>query len=109
MVASANVIRDLVRIVLWSGRDLVKRLFYVLIGLTPTTTAKEIDVIARTTKLMVDASETVMGQGYACRVDADIVRYPDRYMDERGEVMFSRVMTLLDMLRAKERPKPAHS
>ena len=71
--------------------------------------AEEIGVIARTTKLMVDASEIVMGQGYACRVDADIVRYPDRYMDERGEVMFSRVMTLLDMLRAKERPKPAHS
>ena len=71
--------------------------------------AKEIDVIARTTKLMVDASEIVMGQGYACRVDADIVRYPDRYMDERGEVMFCRVMTLLDMLRAKERPVSAHS
>jgi len=36
--------------------------------------AEEIDVIATTTKLMVDASAIVMGPGYACRVDADIVR-----------------------------------
>jgi len=70
--------------------------------------AQEIDVIARTTKLMVDASKIVMG-GYACRVDTEIVRYPDRYMDERGEVMFGRIMTLLDMLRAKQRPVPANS
>ncbi|MBT6264765.1 MAG: DNA polymerase I [Halieaceae bacterium] len=70
--------------------------------------AQEIDVIARTTKLMVDASKIVMG-GHACRVDTEIVRYPDRYMDERGEVMFGRIMTLLDMLRAKQRPVPANS
>ena len=62
--------------------------------------AKEIDVIAKTTKIMVDASKIVMG-GYACRVDREIVRYPDRYMDERGEVMFGRIMTLLDMLSAE--------
>ena len=52
---------------------------------------------------MVEASKIVMGPGYACRIDADIVRYLDRYMGERGEAMFARVMKLLDMLRAKER------
>ena len=66
--------------------------------------AEEIDVIAKTTKLMVDASAIVMGVGYACRVDADIVRYPDRYMDERGEKMFSTITRLLDTLEATERP-----
>ena len=66
--------------------------------------AEEIDVIAKTTKLMVDASAIVMGLGYACRVDADIVRYPDRYMDERGEKMFSTITRLLDTLEATERP-----
>ena len=66
-------------------------------------------VISKTTQLMVDASEIVMGCGYACRVDADIVRYPNRYMDERGEAMFSKVMVLLDKLKAKERPVSAHS
>ena len=69
--------------------------------------AKEIEVIAKTTKLMVDASEIVMGLGHACRVDADIVRYPNRYMDERGEVMFSKVMNLLNTLKAKQRPVPS--
>ena len=71
--------------------------------------AEEIEVIAKTTKLMVDASEIVLGLGHACRVDADIVRYPNRYMDERGEVMFSKVMNLLNTLKAKQRPVPANS
>ena len=64
----------------------------------------EADTIAQTIRLMVDASAIVMGDGYACRVDADIVRYPDRYMDERGEKMFSTITRLLDTLEATERP-----
>jgi hypothetical protein len=66
--------------------------------------ADEADTIAQTTRLMVGASEVVMGDGYACRVDADIVRYPDRYMDERGEKMFSTITRLLDTLGTTERP-----
>ena len=69
--------------------------------------ADEADIIAQTTQLMVGASEVVMGDGYACRVDADIVRYPNRYMDERVEVMFSTIKILLDKLRTQERPVPA--
>jgi hypothetical protein len=69
--------------------------------------AEEANVITKTTQLMMDASEIVMGTGFACRVDADIVRYPNRYMDERGEVMFSTITMLLDKLRAQERPVPA--
>ena len=44
--------------------------------------------------LMVKASEMVM-QSLACRVDAEIVRYPDRYRDEGGGEMWDRVMKIL--------------
>ena len=44
--------------------------------------------------LMVKASEMVMGT-LACRVDADLVRYPDRYRDEGGGEMWDRVMKIL--------------
>ena len=58
---------------------------------------------------MESASERVMGKGYACRVEADIVRYPDRYMNERGEVMFGKVFKLLRKLQGAERPNSAFS
>lgn len=55
------------------------------------------DKIVKLTKdIMIEASEIVMGAGFKCRVDADIVRYPDRYMDERGEEMFAQIMRLLE-------------
>jgi DNA polymerase-1 len=44
--------------------------------------------------LMVKASEMVMGT-LTCRVDADLVRYPDRYRDEGGGEMWDRVMGIL--------------
>ena len=44
---------------------------------------------------MSQASEEVLGRGKVCRVDADIIRYPDRYMDEHGEEMWDRIMNLL--------------
>ena len=44
---------------------------------------------------MIQASSLVLG-GPACRVDADVYRYPDRYMDEeRGLVMWNRTMALI--------------
>jgi hypothetical protein len=33
---------------------------------------------------MADASELGLGQGRVCRVDAEIIRYPDRFRDENG-------------------------
>ncbi|MGB1875589.1 MAG: DNA polymerase [Rhodospirillaceae bacterium] len=44
--------------------------------------------------LMVKASEMVMDT-LACRVDAEIVRYPERYRDEGGGQMWDRIMALL--------------
>jgi hypothetical protein len=45
---------------------------------------------------MTEASELVLGDGKICRVDADIIRYPDRFMDEGGSVMWQTVTNLLD-------------
>src|ERR1019366_1706379 len=43
---------------------------------------------------MAEASRIVLG-GFELGTDAKIVRYPDRYMDERGAVMWDRVMKLI--------------
>jgi len=44
---------------------------------------------------MREASHIVL-DGFELGTDAQIVRYPDRYVDERGAVMWGRVMTLID-------------
>ena len=43
---------------------------------------------------MAEASRIVL-DGFEIRTDAKIVRYPDRYMDPRGQVMWDRVMRLI--------------
>ena len=50
--------------------------------------------VFRLKALMVKASEMVM-ETLACRVDANLVRYPDRYRDEDGGEMWDRVMGIL--------------
>ena len=52
--------------------------------------------VSRLKACMFEASEAVLGDGRACRVDADIVRYPDRYMDEDGQDMWDQIMRLLE-------------
>lgn len=53
------------------------------------------DAVAMTQDLMTRASAEVLG-GFSLRSDAKIVRYPDRYMDERGEKMWNHVWRLLN-------------
>jgi DNA polymerase-1 len=50
---------------------------------------------ARLVQIMGAASEHVLGSGKRCRCDVEIVRYPDRYQDERGTRMFRKVMAIL--------------
>ena len=52
------------------------------------------DVVAATQTAMVEASRIVLS-GFELRSDADIVRWPDRYMDDRGQTMWDSVMELL--------------
>ncbi len=51
--------------------------------------------VVRMQNIMAEASRIVLG-GFELRTDADTIRYPDRYMDERGSVMWAKVMALLD-------------
>ena len=50
--------------------------------------------IAAMQAAMQEASRVVL-DGFELRSDVEIVRYPDRYMDPRGAVMWERVMGLI--------------
>jgi DNA polymerase I-like protein with 3'-5' exonuclease and polymerase domains len=50
--------------------------------------------VERMRTLMTKAGEAVTG-GFPVRTDGSIVRFPDRYMDEGGKVMWERVISLL--------------
>jgi DNA polymerase I len=50
--------------------------------------------VARMQDVMREASRIVLG-GFELGADAKIVRFPNRYMDERGAAMWDRVMKLI--------------
>jgi hypothetical protein len=50
--------------------------------------------VDRMRQSMAEASRVVLN-GFELGTDVKIVRYPDRYMDERGTVMWDRVMKLI--------------
>ncbi len=54
-------------------------------------------VIKKTQSLMAEASRIVL-DGFELGSDAKEVRYPDRYMDKRGIVMWDTVMAILNSL-----------
>jgi DNA polymerase-1 len=51
--------------------------------------------IERMQQAMVEAARAVLG-GFDIRTDVSITKFPDRYMDDRGTVMWQRVLDLLD-------------
>ena len=53
------------------------------------------ETVKHTQQLMAEASQIVL-DGFCLRSDAEVVRYPDRYTDKRGAVMWATVMKLLD-------------
>jgi DNA polymerase I len=53
--------------------------------------------VADTQSHMACASKEVL-DGFTLRSDAEIVRYPDRYIDKRGEEIWHKVMGLLEKL-----------
>src|SRR5262249_5255221 len=50
---------------------------------------------------MGEASRVVLA-GFECRTGAGVIRYPDRYADPRGKVMWSKVMRLLGLREAAD-------
>ncbi|HEY7425335.1 MAG TPA: DNA polymerase [Gemmataceae bacterium] len=64
--------------------------------------ADEIDaVVARTQEAMREASQLVL-PGFPLRTDPKIVRWPERYLDERGRRMWETVWRLLTELESEE-------
>jgi DNA polymerase-1 len=53
------------------------------------------DAVSSTRGAMAEAAAAVLGPAVWIDTDVDIVRYPDRYSDPRGAVMWDRVMGLL--------------
>jgi len=51
---------------------------------------------------MAEASRAVL-KGFEIRTDVNVVRYPDRYQDDRGLVMWQRVTSLLDSIQQDRR------
>lgn len=51
-------------------------------------------VVAATQQIMGDVSELVLGDGYRVRTDADLVLYPDRYVDAGAGSLYATVMRI---------------
>jgi DNA polymerase I len=58
----------------------------------PTSSIEE--VVSATQSAMAEASEIVL-DGFRLRTEVKVVRWPDRYMDDRGREFWGRVMGLL--------------
>ena len=68
--------------------------------------ADDIDrIVAETQAAMLEAGRAVL-DGFELRTDADVVKYPDRYSDERGRVMWGRVTEILDELARPDSGSP---
>ncbi len=59
------------------------------------------EAISTTQQAMQRASAAVLG-GFELRTDATVVRYPDRYMDDRGSVMWDIVQGIVEEAEATE-------
>jgi DNA polymerase I len=57
------------------------------------------ETVTKTQELMAEASRVVL-DGVELRSDAKVIRYPDRYMDERGEKMWNTVWRILERMEA---------
>ena len=58
-------------------------------------TIDDIDrAVADAEAIMAEASRVVL-DGFSLRTEAKVVRYPDRYMDDRGKQFWEEVMSLL--------------
>ena len=55
-------------------------------------------LVAKTQRLMAQASKIIL-DGFSVQTDAEIIRYPNRYMDGRGKQMWDAVCRELESLR----------
>jgi len=57
--------------------------------------------VERAQAIMAEASRIVLG-GFEIGTDADVVKYPDRYMDEAGEAFWNTVTRLAGPLEGRQ-------
>jgi DNA polymerase I len=62
--------------------------------------------VARMREAMAEGSRAVL-DGFEIRTDAKLVKYPDRFMDERGRVMWEKVNRLVAECAKAKRGKVA--
>ena len=62
------------------------------------------DVVAQTQAAMAEASREVLS-GFELRTDAEVVSYPNRYVDARGRKMWETVCGIVDDLRRNDAPE----
>ena len=55
----------------------------------------ELDKIVEATQLLMKQASSIVLDGFELGSDVKVVRYPDRYMDERGTLMWNTVMKLI--------------
>jgi hypothetical protein len=58
--------------------------------------------VIRAQQAMSDASAAVLG-GFRLRSEANVIRYPDRYMDDRGKQMWQTIMEVMGEMIGQER------
>ena len=58
-------------------------------------------ITVKTQEHLAEASKIAL-RGFELRSDTNIVRYPDRYMDDRGVEMWNEVMRILDEIETEE-------
>ena len=63
--------------------------------------------LAQAQGLMRLASRAVLGD-FELGSDAKVVSYPDRYMDERGQVMWDTVMGLIQKIKGQQPAAASH-
>jgi DNA polymerase I len=59
--------------------------------------------IAKAQKIMEDASEIYLGAGNRLKTDAEIIRYPERYMDEKGIETWRLILNVLDEVKKESK------
>jgi hypothetical protein len=72
-----------------------------------TAALDQLDDAVVTMRALMGRAGAVVTRGLPVRTDVEVVRWPDRYMDERGVNMWKRAMGLLATLRKSGRP-PLH-
>ena len=69
----------------------------IIVESNSTDGTRDLRVSADRLQMLADASAVVL-DGFRLRSDAKIVRYPDRYEDERGRTMWQTVWEIMDEL-----------